>query len=238
MEDSAPENKEKTTKKEATQTETAKNDAKPLDSPKPNKSKKQLIIYILAAVIVLGVIASMYIIGQSNLNNKVSEFEAEKKKLTEQVASQSAQLNKLEKGKSDLNSRISFLERTLKEATAPSKFEIVKLSLISVLAKQFTYRKGDIDETNLLLVDVEVKNDTDQTLFLSKLSFKLKDINNKSYSIFDIETWKLPSGTALLFDQQMTSGETVSGTVVFEAPKSIKLFTLLYENNERTLTVK
>ena len=114
----------------------------------------------------------------------------------------------------------------------------MKLSLISVLAKQFTYRKGDIDETNLLLVDVEVKNDTDQTLFLSKLSFKLKDINNKSYSIFDIETWKLPSGTALLFDQQMTSGETVSGTVVFEAPKSIKLFTLLYEKNERTLTVK
>lgn len=237
MEEAAQENKKEAPKEESTQTETSKKDSKFLNPTKAKKSKKQLIIYLVIAAVVTGIIAGVYIIGKNSLNNKISEFEAEKKRLTEQVASQSAQLNKLEKEKTDLNSKVTFLEKSLKEATASSSFEFGTLSITTATATQFTFEEAGIAQ-DLLLVDVTLKNDTKQTLFLSTLSFKLKDTDNKSYPMPDKGSYVLPSGKVLLFDQQMAAGETVSGTVVFKTPKSIKLFTLLYENNERTLTVK
>ena len=238
MEEAAQETKEETPKEESTQTEISKKDNKPLNPTKLKKSKKQLIIYLVIAAVVIGIIAGVYIIGKNSLNNKTSEFETEKKKLTQQIASQSAQLNKLVKEKTDLNARVTFLDKSLKEATASSNFEFGTLSIPLATATQFTYEEEGVTSVDLLLVDVTLKNDTEKTLFLSTLSFKLKDTDNKSYPMPDKESYVLPSGKVLLFDQQMAAGETVSGTVVFQAPKSIKLFTLLYEKNERTLTVK
>lgn len=238
MEEAAQETKEETPKEESTQTETPNKDDKPLNTTKTKKSKKQLIISIVIVTVIIGILAGGYLIGQNSLNNKTSEFAAEKKKLTQQIASQSAQLNKLAKEKTDLNARVTFLGKSLKEATASSNFEFGTLSIPLATATQFTYEEEGVTSVDLLLVDVTLKNDTEKTLFLSTLSFKLKDTDNKSYPRPDRKSYVLPSGKVLLFDQQMAAGETVSGTVVFQAPKSIKLFTLLYEKNERTLIVK
>ena len=164
MEEAAQENREETPKEESTQTETPKKDNKPLDLTKVKKSKKQLIISIVIVTVVIGILAGVYFIGQNSLSNKTSEFEAEKKKLTQQIASQSAQLNKLAKEKTDLNARVICLDKSLKEATASSSFEFGTLSIPLVTATQFTYEEEGVTSVDLLLVDVTLKNDTEKNL--------------------------------------------------------------------------
>jgi len=206
-------------------------------TPKSKNNRKKRIIISTIAALIIGIVAGIFLVQQGSLNNKTSEFDTEKQKLSEQIASQSAQLKKLERGKTDLNSKISFLEKSLKEATASASFEFGALSISTAAATQFIFEEAG-ETQDFVLVNVTLKNDTEQTLFLSTLSFKLKDVDNKSYPTPEEGSYVLPSGKVLLFDQQMAPGETVSGTVVFSAPKSIKLFTLFYEKVERTLTVK
>ncbi|MEX0622101.1 MAG: DUF4352 domain-containing protein [Candidatus Woykebacteria bacterium] len=203
-------------------------------TPKKRFYRKPTFIISIVALILIVVTGVGIYFWQQGI---VAGLKDEKSLLDEKVASQSAQIAKVEKGNKDFQTKINFLEKSLKEATASAQFEFGDLTIASVSGKHFVY-EDEGGPVNFVLVDVSMKNDTEQTLFLSTLGFKLKDANNKSYPQASTGTYKLPSGKVLIFDQQMAAGETVSGSVVFSAPKTVNLFTLIYENQERTITVK
>ena len=215
------------------------------ETPKPTSpkdktklTKKQLTITIvLASIVVIIVGVLIYFWQQGNLNSKRTGFEADKKRLDEQIASQSAQLSKLEKTNADQKAKISFLEKSLQEATASARFEFGELTFASAKAEHFVY-EDEGGPLNLVMVDVTMKNSTEQNLFLSAPNFKLKDASNKSYPQASEGMFNLPSGKVLIFDQQMAVGESVSGTLVFIAPKTINLFTLFYDSQQSTITIK
>ncbi|OGY25536.1 MAG: hypothetical protein A2Z11_03875 [Candidatus Woykebacteria bacterium RBG_16_43_9] len=200
-----------------------------------SKISKRLLIIVSILVVVFIVLSGsgIYFLQQGKINTLTSDKEALKEKIT----SQSAQLKKLDKEKSDLNSKVSFLEKSLKEATASANFEFGELTFSNLKASHYTFDDEGL-ERNLVLVDMTVKNETDQTLFLSAFSFKLKDSNNKSYPLTQNAADVLPSGKGALFDQQVAPGETINGTVAFDASKTTSLFTLFYDAQQFTVTVK
>lgn len=201
-------------------------------NPKINK-RPFIIVSIVAVVFIVLSGLGIYFLQQG----KISTLTSDKEALKEEIASQSAQLEKLDKEKSNLNSKVSFLEKSLKEATASANFEFGELTFSNLKASHYTFDDEGL-ERNLVLIDMTVKNETDQTLFLSVSSFKLKDSNNKSYPLTQNAADVLPSGKVALFDQQVAPGETINGTVAFDVPKTISLFTLFYDTEQFTLTVK
>ena len=224
---------------EAAQNESSTNEAptpKPTFSTnaKPKTSKKPIIITAVVAVVLIILVAFAIYLWQQGI---VKGLNKDKDTLEAKIVSQSAQLKTLEKNNKDLNAKVNFLDKALKEATAAANIEFGELSFPSVKATHYTYDEAGV-ERSVLLVDVTTKNETDQTLFLSAFNFKLKDAQNKSYPFAAEGSFPLPSGKVLLFDQQMAPGETVSGTLAFNAPKSIKLFTLFYNTQKFTITVK
>lgn len=218
--------------------DTGPNPTSPTVDAKPTKKakfyKKPIFIVSIAGVIlIIATGVGIYSWQRGIVNGLMGE----KSSLEEKVASQSAQLEKLGKESRDLKSKMSFLEKSLREATASAQFEFGELTIAAAKGEHFLY-ESEGGPVNLVLVDVTMKNNTEQNLFLSALNFKLKDTNNKSYSQAEEGIYKLPSGKVIIFDQQMAAGETVSGTLVFAAPKTISLFTLFYDTHQLTLTVK
>ena len=203
-------------------------------SAKTKSSKKSIIITAVVALVLIILVAGGIYLWQQGI---VKGLNKDKDSLEAKVVSQSAQLKTLEKNNKDLSVRVNFLDKALKEATAAANIEFGELSFPSVKGSHYTYDEAGV-ERSVLLVDVTSKNETDQTLFLSAFNFKLKDAQNKSYPFAAEGSFPLPSGKVLLFDQQMAPGETVSGTLAFNAPKSIKLFTLFYNTEKFTITVK
>ena len=224
---------------EAAQNESSTNEA-PIPKPtpstntKPKMSKKPIIITSAVGLVLIVLVALGIYLWQQGIAKGLNK---ERNTLEAKVVSQSAQLKTLEKSNKDLSAKVNFLDKALKEATAAANIEFGELSFPSVKATHYTYDEAGV-ERSVLLVDVTTKNETDQTLFLSAFNFKLKDAQNKSYPFAAEGSFPLPSGKVLLFDQQMAPGETVSGTLAFNAPKSIKLFTLFYNTQKFTITVK
>ena len=224
--------------------ETAQNESATNEAPTPKlttsqatkpKSGKKPIIITSVVGLVLIVLATLGIyLWQQGI---VKGLNKDNRALEAKVVSQSAQLKTLEKNNKDLSARVNFLDKALKEATAAANIEFGELSFPSVKATHYTYDEAGV-ERSVLLVDVTTKNETDQTLFLSAFNFKLKDAQNKSYPFAGEGSFPLPTGRVLLFDQQMAPAETVTGTLAFNAPKLIKLFTLFYNAQKFTITVK
>lgn len=200
--------------------------------PKRKWNKKLIISYIVIVVVFIAAIVGIYLWQRG----VVKGLETDKSSLKEKVASQSAQLKKLQKENKDLKSKVSFLEKSLIEATASANFELGELT-ISV-SKTVRYDDpGNLadDDTPAVLVDLNVKNETEQTLFLSTLSFKLKDKKNRTY----LPDTSLPGTRVSLKDQQVVAGESVVGSIAFySVPKSESLFTLFYDTQQFTITVK
>ena len=219
---------------DTTTTEAQTPKTEPTPTAKPKKSKKQIIITGVVFLVLIIIVGLGTYLWQQGIVKGVNK---DKDTLEVKVASQSAQIRTLEKDSKDLNARVNFLDNALKEATAAANIEFGELSFPSVKATHHTYEEAG-EQRSVLLVDVTVKNETEQTLFLSAFNFKLKDTQNKSYPFAAEGSFPLPTGRVLLFDQQMTPGETVTGTLAIAAPKSIKLFTLFYNTQKFTITVK
>jgi len=224
---------------ESAQNESVTNEA-PTPKPttpqpaKPKASKKPIIITGVVALVLIILVAGGIYLWQQGI---VKGLNRDKDSLEAKVVSQSAQLKTLEKNNKDLSVKVNFLDKALKEATAAANIEFGELSFPSVKATHYTYDEAGV-ERSVLLVDVTTKNETDQTLFLSAFNFKLKDAQNKSYPFAGEGSFPLPTGRVLLFDQQMAPAETVTGTLAFNAPKLIKLFTLFYNAQKFTITVR
>ncbi|MDP2720589.1 MAG: DUF4352 domain-containing protein [bacterium] len=199
---------------------------------KPKVNKKPIII---TALVGLGLIIASSLGVYFWQQGIAKGLNQEKTTLNEKVASQSAQITKIEKENTDLKTKVNFLEKSLKEATASAEFG--ELSFSDIQATHYTYDEAGV-ERSVLLIDLTAKNETKQTLFISAFSFKLKDTNNKSYPLAEQGAFPLPSGKVLIFDQPAVPGEAVSGTVAFNAPKTIKLFTLYYDTQQFTITIK
>ena len=208
---------------------------KPPVTPSVSKPKANKKTIIITGLIGLGLIITSTLGIYFWQQGIVKGLSQEKATLDKKIASQSAQITKIEKENTDLKTKVNFLEKSLKEATASAEFG--ELSFSDIKASHYTFDDEGL-ERNLVLVETTVKNEADQTLFLSAFSFKLKDSNNKSYPLTQNAADVLPGGKVALFDQQVASGETINGTVAFDAPKTIGLFTLYYDTQQFTITIK
>lgn len=164
----------------------------------------------------------------------VEEVKGEKESLESKVASQSAGLTALKKESVELKSKVNFLEGKLKEATASANFEVGELTLSIKKTSRSNYTGDVTPDTNTVSVEISAVNDTEQTLFISKSSFKLKDDANRSYLV-----GITPPGYSELQDQQVQPGETIVAYVAFDdVPKNKTSLTLFYNSKTFRITAK
>ena len=215
---------------EAAQNESSTNEA-PIPKPtpstntKPKMSKKPIIITSAVGLVLIVLVALGIYLWQQGIAKGLNK---ERNTLEAKVVSQSAQLKTLEKSNKDLSAKVNFLDKALKEATAAANIEFGELT-ISV-SKTSRY------DGEVVVVDLTIKNETDQTLFFSVLNLKLKDSKNKSY-LPDLPPGN--SNKSPLKDQQVIPGETIVGSIAFwSVPATEKIFTLLYNTEKFTITVK
>ena len=223
---------------ESAQTESSTNEAqtpKPTapQPTKPKASKKPIIITaVVALVLIILVVGGIYLWQQGivkGLNKGKDSLEAK-------VVSQSAQLKTLEENNKDLNAKINFLDKALKEATAAANIDYGELTFSTSTVKFYDY--GDESGKSPLIITITAKNDTEYAQYLSNLNFKLKDDQNKSYPRIDSGYFTLPKGYVWLTDQQVNIGETVVGTIAFWADEDKSLFTLYYNTQKFTIAAK
>ncbi|HEX7455853.1 MAG TPA: DUF4352 domain-containing protein [Candidatus Nanoarchaeia archaeon] len=221
--------------------EVLKSEASP--PPKPKGNKKPIIITIvIAVVLIITAVAGVYLWQQG----KVRGLSGDKNSLEDKMASQSAQLAELGKENTNLKSRVVFLEKSLREATASAQAQGELTPSVGNVSHYTSkiFSEPSADANDFLLIDLTVKNSSKQTLYFSIFNLKLKDDENKAYPYYTTaapylaNSFDLPKGKVELRDQQVNADETVTGTVIFFVPKTKNLFTLLYNTSKFTITAK
>jgi len=212
------------------------------------KSKKIHLIYSgvsLAVIIIVGLVVYFW---QQGL---VKNSQEETRQLQEKVKSSEDKVKDLETQSGDLKTRIAFLEQALREATASSGQEVGNLTIVIKNTQRYDDPSNGNDNDLPVVINLEVKNNTNQALYYSKFAMKLKDAQNHSYSNpFDPPTVKYanmndpndngtPTGFTPIPDQGVQPGETITGHVAFSGvPNSITSFTFFYGDMSFPITVK
>jgi hypothetical protein len=200
----------------------------------PNTPKKKLPLLtagvsLLAIVLILAV----YFWQQTNVNSLAKE----KNDLSDRVNmlnSDLAKLKDVEKSNSELNAKIAFLDKALRDATASSRVQIAKLSVVLKSSQKFDSTEPDLGDG--IVVELEAKNNSNQILFFSRYAIKLKDGQNRSYTrVVD----PYVKGTTPISDQAVQPGETITGSVFFEgSPITAGSYTFYYEDQSFPITLK
>jgi len=196
--------------------------------------QKKLIIIVSIVILILASFFGAYLWQ----GRKVADLQVQNDSLKSDVDSVRKEADLLKSEIQKLKTRNTFLERALKEATASAQFvlEDLKISILSV--SRYEAQPGEavgwLEDQKPVVVKISAKNDSKQTLYISKSSFRLKDDNNQTYFADSA-----PDGSAQLGDQPVTSGETVVGSIGFlNVPKSETIFTLYYNDMKFTITAK
>lgn len=203
---------------------------------KARKKRGRLKLALLVLVLLLVASTGIWYWQQTRLDEQVAknrtltdsnkQLSREKKKITQQLTAAKDEAASLDK-------KVVSLEKELNLLKTPEQATLM-LAVASAIHNKATYNESG---TDLLYIDLTVKNESGIDGFFSPYNLRLKDSSNRTHPLCEDSAigyyvcrsgLELPAGKVELKAVSIKAGETVQGTIAFYVPKTLNTYTLDY----------